>query len=279
MNAIDALTADLTASLGAASVLTDLAARRGISLSELAMAGEHPLGATVEATRARLTRLLEAGVNCFIDLTQPAETPDYQAVLPLTVDYLRRPIPDHGVPAERVQMREILDHVHSAVSAGKIVYLHCRAGIGRRSSPRSPRTRTRLVKRSGPAMRSRSRGSSTRSLGTGPDRSTWRCTCPGPRKTLGSASSACWRAAAGMAASTYTPSAVFSRPKHHGQATATTGRATSRMNPRNNASISMSHAADLSIVPVPCVSLAPESYQFRRCSIAPPPPGCPGYAG
>ncbi len=95
------------------------------------LAGEHPLGATVEATRARLTRLLEAGVNCFIDLTQPAETPDYQAVLPLTVDYLRRPIPDHGVPAERVQMREILDHVHSAVSAGKIVYLHCRAGIGR----------------------------------------------------------------------------------------------------------------------------------------------------
>ena len=28
-------------------------------------------------------------------------------------------------------MREILDHVRAAVSAGKLVYLHCRAGIGR----------------------------------------------------------------------------------------------------------------------------------------------------
>ena len=37
------------------------------------LAGEHPVGATVEATRARLTRLIEAGVNCFIDLTQPGE--------------------------------------------------------------------------------------------------------------------------------------------------------------------------------------------------------------
>ena len=40
---------------------------------------------------------------------------------------------------------------------------------------------------------------------------------------------------------------------------ATTGRATSRMNPRNNARINVSHTADLSIVLVPCVSLGPES--------------------
>jgi ADP-ribosyl-[dinitrogen reductase] hydrolase len=95
------------------------------------LAGEHPAGATVEATRARLTRLIAAGVNCFIDLTQPGETPAYESALPLTVDYLRRPIPDHGVPAERVHTRETLDQVRAAVSAGKIVYLHCRAGIGR----------------------------------------------------------------------------------------------------------------------------------------------------
>jgi ADP-ribosyl-[dinitrogen reductase] hydrolase len=95
------------------------------------LAGEHPAGATLEATRARLTRLLEAGVNCFIDLTQAGETPAYETVLPLTVEYLRRPIPDHGVPAERVHMRQILEYLHSAVNAGKIVYLHCRAGIGR----------------------------------------------------------------------------------------------------------------------------------------------------
>ncbi len=95
------------------------------------LAGEHPVGATVEATRARFTALLEAGVNSFIDLTPEGEMPAYEAVLPLTVDYLRRPIRDHGLPAERVQMREILDHVRAALTAKKIVYLHCRAGIGR----------------------------------------------------------------------------------------------------------------------------------------------------
>jgi ADP-ribosyl-[dinitrogen reductase] hydrolase len=95
------------------------------------LAGEHPAGATAEATAARLTRLLEAGINCFIDLTYEGEMPAYDVALPLTVDYLRRPLPDHGLPAERVHMREILDHVRGALSAQKTIYLHCRAGVGR----------------------------------------------------------------------------------------------------------------------------------------------------
>ena len=95
------------------------------------LAGEHPTGATAEATAARLTRLLAAGINCFIDLTLEGEMPAYASALPLTVDYLRRPLPDHGLPAERVHMREILDHVQAALSAQKTIYLHCRAGVGR----------------------------------------------------------------------------------------------------------------------------------------------------
>ena len=95
------------------------------------LAGEHPLAATVEATRARLARLMQAGVNCFIDLTQADELTAYAAELPASIDYFRKPIPDHGIPPERRNMAEILDCLRDALTAGRVVYLHCRAGIGR----------------------------------------------------------------------------------------------------------------------------------------------------
>src|SRR5205823_8341247 len=90
----------------------------------------HPGGSTAAATRARLRRLLEAGVSCFIDLTQPDELPPYDAHLPPHVDYFRMPIPDHGVPAQPGHMGELLDRLRDAVRSGRVVYLHCRAGIG-----------------------------------------------------------------------------------------------------------------------------------------------------
>jgi ADP-ribosylglycohydrolase len=95
------------------------------------LAGEYPGGATSEQTRLRLARLLEAGVDCFIDLTQPQELAAYRAELPAGVDYFRKPIPDHGLPGERARMAEILECLRDALRAGRRVYLHCRAGIGR----------------------------------------------------------------------------------------------------------------------------------------------------
>jgi ADP-ribosyl-[dinitrogen reductase] hydrolase len=95
------------------------------------LAGEYPGGGTVAATRERLSRLLAAGVDCFIDLTGSAETAAYATALPPNVRYLRKPLPDHGIPAERGQMREILGCLQDALHEGKVVYLHCRAGIGR----------------------------------------------------------------------------------------------------------------------------------------------------
>src|SRR6267143_2849588 len=92
------------------------------------LAGEHPGGSTAAATRARLRRLLEAGVNCFIDLTQPDELAPYDAELPLGVDYFRKPIPDHGIPQQPGHMAELLDCVRDALRSGRVVYLHCRAG-------------------------------------------------------------------------------------------------------------------------------------------------------
>ena len=95
------------------------------------LAGEHPSATTPEATRERLQRLMDAGVECFIDLTEPGEVKPYDPELPYSVEYLRKPIRDHGIPAQRAHMAEILDCIHDALQSGRCVYVHCRAGIGR----------------------------------------------------------------------------------------------------------------------------------------------------
>ncbi|MGH8204175.1 MAG: protein-tyrosine phosphatase family protein, partial [Steroidobacteraceae bacterium] len=100
------------------------------------LAGEHPAGSSGQATRRRLARLLDAGVDCFIDLTQPAEFESYEAELAKAARgrealYLRHPIPDHGVPESEAAMREILAVLDRALAEGRSVYLHCHAGIGR----------------------------------------------------------------------------------------------------------------------------------------------------
>jgi ADP-ribosyl-[dinitrogen reductase] hydrolase len=95
------------------------------------LAGEHPGGATPEATRARLKTLTGAGVRCFIDLTQPGEVAAYDTLLPKGVHYFRRPIPDHSIPAAAAHMSEVLERVREALKGKRPVYLHCRAGIGR----------------------------------------------------------------------------------------------------------------------------------------------------
>jgi ADP-ribosylglycohydrolase len=95
------------------------------------LAGEYPAAGEGVETRLRLARLIDAGVGCFVDLTQPDELPPYHHELPLRVEYLRKPIADHGIPADPQHMAEILDCLHQASSARRVVYLHCRAGIGR----------------------------------------------------------------------------------------------------------------------------------------------------
>lgn len=95
------------------------------------LAGEYPAAAVPAETRERLARLLAAGVTCFLDLTQPDELPPYEQDLPLRVEYLRKPIPDHTVPDDPGHMEEILESLRQQLALGRVVYLHCRAGIGR----------------------------------------------------------------------------------------------------------------------------------------------------
>lgn len=95
------------------------------------LAGEHPGGHSPGETRERLQRLMDAGVRCFIDLTHPDELDPYDSELPVPVDYLRKPIRDHSVPARREHMVEIQACIDHVLRTGVLTYVHCRAGIGR----------------------------------------------------------------------------------------------------------------------------------------------------
>jgi len=95
------------------------------------LAGEYPSGDEPALMRQRLRRLLRAGVNAFVDLTQIGERPEYKSLLPAHVHYLRSPIIDMRIPADPAQMRAIQMHLRAMVTSGRCVYVHCRAGIGR----------------------------------------------------------------------------------------------------------------------------------------------------
>ena len=97
----------------------------------LLLAGEHPSGLTADATRQRLATLMGAGIECFLDLTHPSEVEPYDPLLPFHIEYLRKPIRDHGLPERREHMMDILDCLHDGLRSGRPAYVHCRAGIGR----------------------------------------------------------------------------------------------------------------------------------------------------
>ena len=101
------------------------------------LVGEHPGSQSRADAMERLRRFLVAGVTCFVDLTEPNELPSYEALLPFAtpegrrIEYLREPIRDHGVPSGPETVARVIAMIDDALEAGHVVYLHCRAGIGR----------------------------------------------------------------------------------------------------------------------------------------------------
>jgi ADP-ribosyl-[dinitrogen reductase] hydrolase len=108
------------------------------------LAGEYPGSPSSEESIERLEVLVEAGVSYFLDLTQEGELPGYAHLLtqirqdPASsgralpgLTHARWPIEDHGLPDSDELMRDILDDLDRALGAGHLVYVHCRAGIGR----------------------------------------------------------------------------------------------------------------------------------------------------
>ena len=101
------------------------------------LAGEYPGRFNEEQTRQRLDALLEAGIDTFIDLTQPGELPQYLPILQdqaiiyeRRVDYLRFPILDRGLPTHS-DMVSTLNNLDDALTNGHHIYLHCWGGVGR----------------------------------------------------------------------------------------------------------------------------------------------------
>jgi hypothetical protein len=108
-------------------------------LPEHFLAGPHPGPHTPydPDPSLRLRYLLSLGADSFFDLTSPGDAIAYEtylqgeaAVLGKTVSYQRFPIPDYAAP-ETSQMVAILNAIDAALQAGRVVYVHCYAGIGR----------------------------------------------------------------------------------------------------------------------------------------------------
>ena len=101
------------------------------------LAGEHPGGYNPESTRRRMDGFLEAGIDTFIDLTQPHELVPYETILKaqaqifeVNASYHRFSIRDHDVPS-RETMVAILNTIDQALNTGRSVYVHCWGGVGR----------------------------------------------------------------------------------------------------------------------------------------------------
>jgi protein-tyrosine phosphatase len=69
-----------------------------------------------------------AGIDVVVALTEESELPPYE-VGP-GVRLVRRAIPDFGCP-EPDELRQTLDMLDRELAAGKVLYLHCRGGVGR----------------------------------------------------------------------------------------------------------------------------------------------------
>lgn len=99
------------------------------------LAGEYPGSMSRAEATERVQKLLHSGVSSFIDLTEEGELPAYDTLLAELseqhIRYRRIAILDHGLPDSPAHMARILDLIDGELAAGRCVYVHCRAGIGR----------------------------------------------------------------------------------------------------------------------------------------------------
>jgi protein-tyrosine phosphatase len=82
-------------------------------------------------------RWRKAGVEVVVCLLESTETADLELAEEQVcceragLRFVAHPIPDRGVPGDRVQFNSLVDEVAELVAAGRCVGIHCRAGIGR----------------------------------------------------------------------------------------------------------------------------------------------------
>ena len=94
------------------------------------LAGPYPGSRKQQRAAERLDQFVTAGITFFLDLTEPGELPPYQALLLGKARYQRQSIPDFDTPTPQA-MQRILDLIDYRMLKDDIVYVHCRAGLGR----------------------------------------------------------------------------------------------------------------------------------------------------
>ena len=102
------------------------------------VAGEYPGAKNPGDAATKLRTLISAGIDHFIDLTEPGELMPYDEIarkeaerLGVSIAHERHPIPDVSIPSIPERMANILDAIDLAMSEDKTVYVHCWGGVGR----------------------------------------------------------------------------------------------------------------------------------------------------
>lgn len=102
-------------------------------------AGEYPGSIDDDEAIQKIRWLMDAGINYFLDITQPGEygLKPYDKFLPDKGDSDRQEIihcqmavKDFSIPRQE-GMIEILDTIDKALAEGRNIYLHCLGGKGR----------------------------------------------------------------------------------------------------------------------------------------------------
>ena len=102
------------------------------------LAGPYPSSGNLKDVRLKVNELMGLGVTSFLDLTEPGEKGlnSYAPILNEgqmewgAVEYHRMPIADFDIPTFEI-MEQILSIINKAMNDGKVLYVHCFAGIGR----------------------------------------------------------------------------------------------------------------------------------------------------
>ncbi|MGD9939362.1 MAG: protein-tyrosine phosphatase family protein [Clostridia bacterium] len=100
------------------------------------LAGEYPGDKSATVARQRLSAMLDSGLDCFIDLTTPADRMEPYAELLAELSggrarHLSFGLKDMSVPDSTATMTAILDAIDKELGGGHKVYVHCWGGIGR----------------------------------------------------------------------------------------------------------------------------------------------------
>jgi len=100
------------------------------------LAGEYPRNYDEKSSLEKISALLEAGVTCFVDLTDENDglkAYDYLAcqLSKERIAIKHCPIPDLSIPASPGFAKKILDIIDAEIEKNGLVYVHCWGGVGR----------------------------------------------------------------------------------------------------------------------------------------------------